>query len=140
VFVDEVVPQRSRGETVSLGAGGVKVLCLVRRSLRASAHVQRFARWASPGPEAWKEKALERRKPRRGSAIGAGQLGSVRTDSQEEQGFEVGVAGGTDVFRRSGPEQPGSVPRRAERELIVVGGIRQLRASAGVEETGGDKA
>jgi hypothetical protein len=27
-----------------------------------------------------------------------------------------------------------------ERELIVVGGIRQLRASAGVEETGGDKA
>jgi hypothetical protein len=26
-----------------------------------------------------------------------------------------------------------------ERELIVVGGIRQSRESAGVEETGGDK-
>ena len=27
-----------------------------------------------------------------------------------------------------------------ERELIVVGGIRLLRVSVGVEETGGDKA
>jgi hypothetical protein len=27
-----------------------------------------------------------------------------------------------------------------ERELIVVGGIRPLRESVGVEETGGDKA
>jgi hypothetical protein len=27
-----------------------------------------------------------------------------------------------------------------ERELIVVGGIRPLRVSVGVEETGGDKA
>jgi hypothetical protein len=64
----------------------------------------------------------------------------VRTDSQEEQGFEVGVAGGVDVLRRSSPGGPGSASRRAERELIVVGGIRPPRASAGVEETGGDKA
>jgi hypothetical protein len=91
------------------------------------------------GPEARKEKALERQKLKRGSAIDAGQLGSVRTDSQKEEGFEVGVAGGVDVLRLSNPEQPGSALRHAERELIVVGGVRQLRVSVGVEETGGDK-
>jgi hypothetical protein len=89
--------------------------------------------------EAWREKALERLKPRRGSTIGTGQLGSVRTDSQEDQGFEAGEAGGTGEFRFLDPGRPGSVLRRVERESIVVGGIRQLRESVGVEETGGDK-
>jgi len=51
----------------------------------------------------------------------------------------VGVAGGVDVLRLLSPEQPGSALRRVERALIVVGGIRQLRVSVGVEETGGDK-
>jgi hypothetical protein len=76
------------------------------------------------GSQAWQEKALERHKPRRGSAIGSGQLGSMRTDSQEDQGFEAGGAGGTDDLRRSDPGQPGSVFRRVERELIVVGEIK----------------
>jgi hypothetical protein len=55
------------------------------------------------GSEAWKEKALEGRKPRRGSAAGSGQLESARTDSQEDQGFEAGEAGGTERFRSSDP-------------------------------------
>jgi hypothetical protein len=63
----------------------------------------------------------------------------MRTDSQEEQGFEVGVAGGADELCRSNPGGPGSAFRRAEREPIVVGGIRPPRVSVGVEETGGDK-
>jgi hypothetical protein len=77
------------------------------------------------GSRAWKEKALERQKPRRGSTIGSGQLGSVRTDSQEDQGFEADEAGGMGEFRRLDPGQPGSVFRRVERESIVVGEIRQ---------------
>jgi hypothetical protein len=92
------------------------------------------------GSEAWKEKALERQKPRRGSTAGTGQLGSARTDSQEDQGFEAGEAGGTERAPSLGPRATG---KRAlgldERELIVDGGIRQLRASVDVEETGGDK-
>jgi hypothetical protein len=55
------------------------------------------------GSEAWKEKALEGRKPRRGSAAGSGQLESARTDSQEDQGFEAGEAGGTERFRGTDP-------------------------------------
>jgi len=90
--------------------------------------------------EAWKENALEGRKPKRGSAAGTGQLGSARTDSQEDQGFEAGEAGGTERAPSLGPR---ATRKRAlglgQRELIVVGGIRQLRASAGVEETSGDK-
>jgi hypothetical protein len=91
------------------------------------------------GSEAWKEKALERRDTRRGSAVGTGQLGSTRTDSQEDQGFEAGEAGGTERASSLGPRANG---KRAlgldERALIVVGGIRQLRESVGVEETDGD--
>jgi hypothetical protein len=51
----------------------------------------------------------------------------------------VGEAGGTDEFRRLDPESPGSVLRRVKRELIVVGGLWQLRESVGVEETDGNK-
>jgi hypothetical protein len=91
------------------------------------------------GSEAWKEKALERR-GFRGSAADTGQLGLVRTDSWEDQGCEAGEAGGTGRVSSSGPRANG---KRAlgldERELIVDGGIRQLRASVGVEEAGGDK-
>jgi len=42
-------------------------------------------------------------------------------------------------FALQDPEQPGGALRRAERELIVVTGTRQARASAGVGESGGDK-
>jgi hypothetical protein len=75
------------------------------------------------GSKAWKEKALEGRKPRRGSAAGTGQLGSARTDSQEDQGFEAGEAGGTERAPSLGPRATG---KRAlgldERELIVAEG------------------
>jgi len=47
------------------------------------------------GPEVWKEKALERQEPRRGSAVVSGQLEVARTDSREEEGFGAGEAGGT---------------------------------------------
>jgi hypothetical protein len=89
--------------------------------------------------EVWREKALRRQKPRRGSTSGSGQLESVRTDSQKDQGFGVGEAGGMVEFRRLDPAQPGSVLRRVKRERIVDGGVRQLRASVGVDETAGDK-
>jgi hypothetical protein len=56
------------------------------------------------GSEAWKEKALEGLKTKRGAAAGSGQLELVRTDSREDQGFEVGEAGGTVRFRRSSSE------------------------------------
>jgi hypothetical protein len=90
-------------------------------------------------PEAWEEKALERLKTRRASVVGLGQLRLARTDSQEDQGFEVGEAGGTDGLRCLDPGQPGDVLRRIERSSIVVGGIRPPHSRAGVEETGGDK-
>ena len=92
--------------------------------------------WAGQESEAWEEKALERQKPRRGSAAGPGQLVSARTDSQEDQGFEAGEAGGTRRPPPPGPRVTGKrVFGRVKREPIVVGGIRQLRASVGVEET-----
>jgi len=91
------------------------------------------------GSEAWTEKTSERQKPKRGSAADAGQLVWARTDSQEDQGSEVGEAGGTRRFCGLDPGGPGGAPRRAEREPIVGGGIRLLRESVGVEETGGDK-
>jgi len=55
------------------------------------------------GLEAWEEKASEGQKPRRGATVGLGQLRPARTDSEEEQGFEVGEAGGTGDHCRSGP-------------------------------------
>jgi hypothetical protein len=86
------------------------------------------------------EKASERQKPRRGSTAASGQPGTARTDSREDQGFEAGEAGGTERSPSRGPGGTGRrVSGRVEREPIVVGGIRQLRASVGVEETGGDK-
>jgi hypothetical protein len=92
------------------------------------------------GSEAWKEKAPEGQKPRRGSAVGSGQLGPARTDSQEDQGFEAGEAGGTERVPSLGPRTTG---KRAlgcvEREYIVAGGIRQPREGVGVEETDDDK-
>jgi hypothetical protein len=103
-------------------------------------HVQALGSGRVRGSEAWKEKALERQKPRRGSAAGSGQLVSARTDSQEDQGFEAGEAGGTRRPPPLGPRVTGKrVFGRVKREPIVDGGIRRLRASVGVEETGGDK-
>jgi hypothetical protein len=65
---------------------------------------------------------------------------AARTDSQEDQGFEAGEAGGKRRLPPLGPRVTGKcVFGRVEREPIVVGGIRQLRESVGVEETGGDK-
>jgi hypothetical protein len=46
-FVDEIVPLRSRAGAGSLGAGGVKFLCVVHSSLRMTVHVQDLAFWAS---------------------------------------------------------------------------------------------
>lgn len=105
--------------------------CLIPRAVppspRAEGHAQACVAWAGPRTEAWEEKTPERQKPRRGTAGGAGRLASARTDSQEDQGFEAGEVGGTWRFRGSAPGGPGGAPRRAEREPIVVGGIRQLR-------------
>jgi len=64
----------------------------------------RLRAWAGRGLEVWKEKALEGQKVRRESAVGSGQLVSARTDSREDQGFEVGEAGGTRRFCRSDQE------------------------------------
>jgi hypothetical protein len=102
--------------------------------------------------KAWREKALERQKSRRVSTSGSGQPVSVRTDSWEVTGFEVGEAGGTVRFRRLGSRATGKCSRRrgsglargsggrgAERESIVVRGTRQPRESVGVGETDGDK-
>jgi hypothetical protein len=55
--------------------------------------------WAGTGSEAWEEKALEGLKPKRGSAVGSGQPGSARTDSQGEEGFRAGEAGGKSRLR-----------------------------------------
>jgi hypothetical protein len=49
----------------------------------------------------------------------------------------VKLARRTTFVRR--PGQPGAGRQPGEREPIVAGGTRQLRASAGVGETGGDK-
>jgi hypothetical protein len=55
----------------------------------------------------------------------------VRTDSQEDQGFEVGEAGGTRRFRRAGSRGTWKHTfGRVEREPIVAGGTRQLRLKA----------
>jgi hypothetical protein len=53
------------------------------------------------------EKALEGQKPRGVSAVSPGKLGVARTDSQEDQGFEVGEAGGMGRLRRSGSRGTG---------------------------------
>jgi len=49
----------------------------------------------------------------------------------------VKLAGRGDPVRRAQSDRDRASVR--ERELIVVGGTRQLRASVGVGETGGDK-
>jgi len=86
-------------------------------------------------------KALEKRKPRRGATADSGQLGSARTDSREEQGFEVGEASGTVGVLPHRPRVTGKCFFGSiEREAIVVGGIRQPRASVGVEETGDERS
>lgn len=103
-------------------------------------HVQGRVSWAGPrlqGVEG--EGSREARTQERIDTISLGQLKLVRSGSQEDQGFEVGEAGGTGEFRRLDSELPGSALRCVERELIVVGGIRQLRESVGVDETDGNK-
>jgi len=64
----------------------------------------------------------------------------ARTDSREDQGFEGGEAGGTERVPSLGSRATGKhVFGRVERDLIAVWGVRQLRESAGVDETDGDK-
>jgi hypothetical protein len=102
--------------------------------------VQGFGPGRVGGSEARKEKALEGQKPRRVSAAGLGQPGSVRTDSQGEQSFEVGEAGGTERLRCQGPRVTGKQALWfAQREPIGLGGTRRLRESVGVGETAADK-
>jgi hypothetical protein len=86
------------GVEVSPGLGGRKVLGVADRRLRASGGAHVFGR-AGSGSEAWKEKALKGRKPKRGSAVGSGQPGSARTDSQGEEGFRAGEVGGKSRLR-----------------------------------------
>jgi hypothetical protein len=102
--------------------------------------VSRFS-WAGRGFEARRAKALEGQKPRRVNGCSVrGNLGGVRTDSQGEQGFEAGEAGGTrplSLFGIQGNREASTL--FAEREPIVLGGTRLLRESVDVGETEGNK-
>jgi hypothetical protein len=94
----------------------------------------------------------EKLQERKGAATGGNPKGSART-CREEEGSEAGEAGGTGRFRRTGSRGTGKrvtrsgsergstmLLRHAERKLEAVRGSRQLRESAGVGETAGDKA
>jgi len=75
----------------------------------------------------------EQRPPNRGDP------GSARTDSQGEEGFEAGEAGGTGGLRSLVQGDREADLASAEREPIAAGGTRQLRESVDVGETGGER-
>jgi hypothetical protein len=90
------------------------------------------------GPEG---KTLEGKKPRRGSADRREETRPGRDRTRRwDRRFEAGDARGRDRARGPRPERPGGPPRRAERELIAVGGARQPRQRVGVGETGGERS
>jgi hypothetical protein len=73
------------------------------RTLRGAARRQESqGRERVENPRRARSKASEGRKARRASTTEQRQLGSDRTDSQEDQGFEAGEAGGTGRLRSSG--------------------------------------
>jgi hypothetical protein len=68
---------------------------------------------------------------------------SKRVKLAERSGFAARTQGDRETREAVSRGRPSGLRRRseerAERELIVVRGSRQLRASVGVGETGGDK-
>jgi hypothetical protein len=108
----------SRVKTCSPGSGGREVLRIAAEGCGPQGsrveEVSALARGWVPGSEAWKEKALEGQKPRRGSTAGLGKLRTVRTDSQGEESFEVDEAAERGGSAAPGPGRPGSVLARGK--------------------------
>jgi hypothetical protein len=128
-------------ETVPPGSRGREVPGVACPSLRTRTRVRALGQGRVGGSEAWEAKALEGQKPRRGSAVGSGQPVPARTDSQEDEGFEVDEAGGTGRFCRSGSRVTESAPSGARKGAHSRRGNQTTaRESAEVGETGGNKA
>jgi hypothetical protein len=128
---------RPRGSRDSFGG---HVVCGVASGrLRATARVRSFGVGRVRGSKV-REGLWRGEDPRRAAAGGAGQLESSRTDSQREQSFEAGEAGGSDRLRCVGPRATG---RRASARRKGThsrrGSLATARSRVGVGETGGDK-
>jgi hypothetical protein len=128
----------SRCVRVGVGSPGLRgreVPGITRLHLWMEARIQNFGRGWVRGSKAWVEKALEGQKPKRASAVGSGRPVPARTDSQEDEGFEVDEGGGTGRFRRSESRGTGRAALgRPEREPVDAGGTgrprRRVRKSA----------
>jgi hypothetical protein len=102
----EADPVFRGGGEVSPNSGGREVPWVMRWSLRAKVRARVLGLGRVRESEV-RERSLEGQKPRRATAGGTGQPGSLRTDSRREERSEASEAGGDGRLSRSRPRATG---------------------------------